>query len=250
MTKICTKCKIEKPKKSFYKDRRLKCGLSSRCKSCLRQWQIENLAHVREMSRKWYIENKKRKEESVKKWKSANPEKVKENQKGWVKDNKVRIRENVRVWYAQNGERIRGVKKKWVAANIDAERERYRKNRSTPKGRLSHCVGGSMRNSLKALKGGRHWETLVGFTLLDLMQHLEKQFLPGMSWDNHGTFWHIDHRIPISVFNYKVPEDFDFARCWSLENLRPLEASKNISKGAKISSPFQPSLLLREVENG
>lgn len=32
--KICTKCKIEKPAGEFYKDSRLKTGLTSACKQC------------------------------------------------------------------------------------------------------------------------------------------------------------------------------------------------------------------------
>src|SRR3546814_3330220 len=45
-------------------------------------------------------------------------------------------------------------------------------------------------------KNGRSWEILVGYTVADLMAHLERQFLPGMSWDNRGE-WHIDHIRPL-----------------------------------------------------
>ena len=29
-----------------------------------------------------------------------------------------------------------------------------------------------------------------------IRDHLEKQFRDGMTWENHGKVWHIDHRIP------------------------------------------------------
>jgi hypothetical protein len=74
-------------------------------------------------------------------------------------------------------------------------------------------------------------------------RHLEKQFLPGMSWENMGE-WHIDHKIPIAAFNFEKPEDIDFKRCWALKNLQPLWKSENCIKGAKIDKPFQPSLNL------
>ena len=64
-----------------------------------------------------------------------------------------------------------------------------------------------------------------------------------MTWDNYGK-WHIDHIVPISVFNYTKTEHEDFKRCWALGNLRPLWAFDNISKGAKLEKHFQPYLEL------
>ena len=75
-------------------------------------------------------------------------------------------------------------------------------------------------------------------------QKLEKKFKPGMTWENHGTVWHIDHKIPIAVFNFEKPDDIDFRLCWSLKNLQPLEASENMSKNDTIDAPFQPSLAM------
>jgi hypothetical protein len=65
-----------------------------------------------------------------------------------------------------------------------------------------------------------------------------------MSWDNYGSYWHIDHEIPVKAFNFKTPADIDFKRCWALKNLRPLSAFHNKSKGAKVDRPFQPSLAM------
>lgn len=44
-------------------------------------------------------------------------------------------------------------------------------------------------------KNGRKWNDLVGYSTDELLTHLEKQFKPGMSWDNYGE-WHVDHIIP------------------------------------------------------
>jgi 5-methylcytosine-specific restriction endonuclease McrA len=45
---------------------------------------------------------------------------------------------------------------------------------------------------------------------------------------------HEDHIIPLSAFQYNSPMDPAFRTAWSLNNLRPLEASENIKKGNKI----------------
>lgn len=76
------------------------------------------------------------------------------------------------------------------------------------------------------------WEKLVGYTVEDLMAHLEKQFVDGMSWRNMGM-WHVDHIVPKSLFEYTSPDDTEFKAAWSLTNLRPLWAEENLSKHAR-----------------
>ncbi|WP_242221636.1 HNH endonuclease signature motif containing protein [Shinella zoogloeoides] len=111
--------------------------------------------------------------------------------------------------------------------------------------RLDLAFSAAVRRSLGSSKGGRSWETLVGYSLEALKIHLEQRFQRGMSWENYGRGgWHIDHIIPRSAFNYQTPQDIDFKRCWALENLQPLWEFDNISKGAKLDGPFQPSLAL------
>lgn len=84
---------------------------------------------------------------------------------------------------------------------------------------------------------------MVGYSVDDLMRHLERQFQPSMTWENYGRGgWHIDHKIPKSVFNYETTGDIDFKRCWALDNLQPLWEPENLSKSDKLVSSFQPSL--------
>ena len=52
-----------------------------------------------------------------------------------------------------------------------------------------------------------------------------------MNWKNYGSYWHIDHIKPKTLFNYSSPEDKEFIKCWSLSNLQPLEKITNIKKG-------------------
>lgn len=54
-----------------------------------------------------------------------------------------------------------------------------------------------------------------------------------MNWDNYGSYWHIDHIKPISLFKYETAEDPEFKKCWALDNLQPLEKIANLKKGNK-----------------
>jgi hypothetical protein len=125
-------------------------------------------------------------------------------------------------------------------------KQRRKKRAIDHKYRLRMNVSCSIWQSLKrsgSNKSNTHWEKLVGYSLSDLKKHLEKLFIPGMSWDNYGD-WHIDHIIPVSKFNFSDPSHLDFKRCWSLKNLRPLWALDNLRKNNKIEKPFQPMLQL------
>ena len=97
---------------------------------------------------------------------------------------------------------------------------------------LNNTMRRNIRRALKGKKNGRHWETLVGYTLAELMQTLEKEFRGGMSWKNYGT-WHIDHIIPLVRFTYEFPDDPEFKKAWRLKNLQPLWADENLRKGQK-----------------
>ena len=82
------------------------------------------------------------------------------------------------------------------------------------------------------------WEYIeksLGYTSQDFCDHLEAQFDPNMRWENHGRgkdayHWQMDHIRPRSAFKYTCLEDPEFAECWSLDNIRPLEAIENIKR--------------------
>jgi len=174
----------------------------------------------------------------------ANKDKLKAYHKVYREANK----EKILAYYKANKEKINASRKLWYKAKsekINAYMRAYNKRRykSNPKFRLGANISLSMRLSLKGQKNGRHWEILVGFTLDELKKHLEKQFTYGMAWNNYGE-WHIDHKIPIVVFNFTKPEHTDFKKCWALKNLQPMWARENISKKDKLTKHFQPSLLI------
>lgn len=122
----------------------------------------------------------------------------------------------------------------------------YAKRRQKVGEVLCDAVRNSISRSLKGNKNGRHWETLVGYTLEELMIHLEKQFVDGMSWENYGLGegqWSIDHIMPRTFFKFETHTDEEFLRCWSLKNLQPLWHLDNIKKRDKILKPTQIPLI-------
>lgn len=108
---------------------------------------------------------------------------------------------------------------------------------------LNHKISSGMFQCLKRNKAGRKWESLVNYTLTDLIKRLKKTMPEGYTWQDYlSGKLHIDHIIPISVFNFTRPKHTDFKRCWALSNLRLLPARDNLIKNAELIRPFQPAL--------
>ena len=169
---------------------------------------------------------------------------------GYRKNNREKLRLFQQEWYLKNRERILLHKREYYQKTKDHKLRKnmnyYNSNKAkiierqrifnqgrikTPKEKVSGSFSSNIWRTIKDIKAGRKWETLVGYSLGDLMTHLEKQFDRNMNWDNYGPYWHIDHIKPIALFSYICPEDEEFKQCWSLNNLQPLEAIANIRKG-------------------
>lgn len=115
--------------------------------------------------------------------------------------------------------------REWRSRNRERVREYGRKQRQDPTFRAAKAISRAIGKALESGKAGRRWEVLVGYTLDDLRAHLERQFHAGMSWENYGSFWHIDHIVPKATFSAA-----EVAVCWGLPNLRPLPAGENVRK--------------------
>lgn len=222
--KRCTKCLIKKPYNEFQADKSShanKDGYTAWCKKC-RQ----------EATAKHSKLNYAKKRATLYEWRIQNPGKIRAISKKCRDKNKVVLAGKTALWKEANPQKVLVYYKNY-------NKKRYQKVQCN----LSMRISRSIHHSIGKNKAGKHWETLVGYTLDQLKMHIEKQFVDGMSWDNRSE-WHIDHKIPVSAFNFETPEDIDFKKCWELKNLRPMWAKDNIIKGKKLDSPFQPSLLI------
>ena len=124
----------------------------------------------------------------------------------------------------------------WNKKNTHKKKEYYEKYRKNPMAVLRSRMSTALRNSLKykGSKKKRPTFDLLDFTKQELREHLESHFTEenGYTWDNMED-WHIDHIRPVSSFNFTTTDCEDFKKCWALNNLQPLWAKDNLSKGDK-----------------
>lgn len=114
------------------------------------------------------------------------------------------------------------------------------KRKSDPAWRIAQA----MRSRLSGIMKGANMGGMRGFIGCDIGQlrrHLESGFTKRMSWDNYGTYWHVDHVLPVASFNHGNRKQIN--QCWHWSNLAPLEAGANLEKSDRITKP-QMQLLL------
>lgn len=170
----------------------------------------------------------------------------------WSKAYNKAHKEAQRAYYFAHKEEKKAYSINYYLDEINREKRRernkiYKKQRRKidPKFRLNCNISIAVSRFLKNGKNGKSWKKLVDYTLSDLKKHLEKQFIAGMTWDNYGKGgWVVDHKVPVSAFNFTKPGHRDFKRCWALKNLQPMWEKENLEKQDKLDKHFQPSLLL------
>jgi hypothetical protein len=146
------------------------------------------------------------------------------NYKEWAKDKGEYLKKKHTQWREENKEHVNKYKREY-------ERKRRAED---PKYRLTARTRTAVYTCLKEANVVKYRSTftLLGYSIEELMVHLEKQFTEGMTWENYGQ-WHVDHIRPIASFNFTSPEDEDFKACWSLDNLQPLWGPDNLFKGSR-----------------
>ena len=187
----------------------------------------------KEWNRKWEKDNYEYRKRQHIQWKINNPEKVIEGNKRYQENNIDRIRKMKRLWRLNNPKRVREMKRKGS----------MKRRKMDLKYNLNKNISRAIRYSLKGNKNGQHWEDLVDYTINDLIKRLKKTMPKGYTWNDYlNGKLHVDHKIPISAFNFIKLENPDFKKCWALKNLRLLPVRENLIKGNKLSKPFQPAL--------
>jgi hypothetical protein len=155
-------------------------------------------------------------------------------------ETKKRKSENHKKWSEQNKKHLKQYLKEYREKNIDNIRKTkrdYESNRkaSDPLYKLISNFRTAIYQVLKEnnVEKNRHYFDILQYTPEQLINHLEKQFTEGMTWENYGE-WHVDHKLPISSFNIQEMGDDEFMKCWSLKNLQPMWGKENIVKGNNI----------------
>ena len=197
------------------------------------QWRKDNPDKVRESERRYCKKHPEKMREKWNRWTKNNPEKIKAKNDKYREDNPEKIKIYSKRYYEKNKEKSRKYLLEW----------KKNRRKTDLKYNLNCKISNAIYYSLKRNKGSRHWETLVGYTLTDLVKHLKKTMPKNYTWQDFldGKL-QVDHIIPISAWDFNKSEQINFQRCWALKNLRLLPAMENLRKNNHLEKPFQLAL--------
>ena len=71
---------------------------------------------------------------------------------------------------------------------------------------------------------------------VEFLAAVKATFAPGMTLDNHGVVWELDHKIPREAYDFDDPEDVK--RCWSAPNVHALTPEANKEKSWKLVDQY------------
>jgi len=197
MEKICKECNLEKGIELFVKNRNL-------CKECMKDYK-----------KSYHLKNKDNISSLKKEYYNSNKEDILDKRKENYSNNKDKKLEYQKEYASLNKEKISVYKME------------YQRNRrkTDPVYKLKYVVGRMIRNSLKCkgLSKSKNSIEILGCSIEFFKAYIEERFIDDMSWDNYGTYWDIDHKIPLST---AVTEE-QVLELNHYTNLQPLDSHIN-----------------------
>lgn len=237
--KECSKCKESKDSSEYHSDKSKKDGKSSSCKSCKNKQNKDRTQTEEYKSYKKDYDAKYRKtEEGVSKEK-RNQERRNELYKTDEDYRQKQLSRGLKHRSKEGAKEKQKIRQQNIPNEIRAKHNREYRQRNKDK------FNRYTRSYIKKNKHVFAWRQMLadthrrmgttkenytveelGYSALDLKNHLQSLFVDGMSWYNHGE-WHIDHKKPVSKFSKETKPSI----VNSLSNLQPLWAFDNLSKG-------------------
>lgn len=226
-SKTCTKCGECKRAtlEFFHAYKRSPDGVRSVCKSCRAVENVVRNAEFTAKKRAHYAENQQRLSGNVRQYYLSNIEAQQASARARHHKNRDARLQQMREYREANksellaAQRIRGREAFSARYGIDLQFT------------LKHRLRSLLRVSLTRGRKSRRMVEILGYSVEELKQHIERQFTHGMGWAEFmaGQI-HIDHIVPVASFNITSDSCEEFSACWSLANLRPMWGSENCAK--------------------
>jgi hypothetical protein len=86
----------------------------------------------------------------------------------------------------------------------------------------------------------------LGNDLAGLREWIESNFLEGMTWENYGEYWVVDHIVPMRLFN--LFDEDELKLCYHYKNLMPLLKRDNQNKEGNLFFCYELLFWLKEKD--
>lgn len=164
--------------------------------------------------------------EYQKAYRAKNREKVNAKRRAYLGRNKDKQQKWSLVARSKHGDKMNAATRQWSKENTGHARQRYATDEQY---RLSNILSARFRAALRGNRKSGRAIKLLGCSIEEFRRHIEAQWQPGMTWENHRRYgWHLDHIRPLNSFDLSDPEQQAMACHYT--NMQPLWWRENISK--------------------
>jgi len=244
----CKTCKKEKDTKYYNKNKE---KISEQTKiyrlnnpEKLKQKRIKEKEKRAQWYKAWYDKHKNNldfleyKRNNAKNYYAKNKTEINKKAKIKRKNNPDLYKEQAKIKYYKNKEKNRIKSKEYRDKNkkilMQKTYERKKKRLKTDiifklKERLRYRTYSILKS--KNFNKNSTYSKYIGCSPIELKQYLESKFDQNMTWDNYGSYWVIDHIIPLAL----AATVEDVYKLCHYTNLQPLEKIANIVKSDNIS---------------
>jgi len=195
--KPCEKCKINKPIDKYRKYHENSYSIT--CKKCLNELDKLRKKNLRQKKMETFL---------------AKCEKCQEEK---ALNNFVKLKKfyKKKICYSCYPEFLREQKTEWC--------------RNESKANINYRIKKSLAARLRTvLVKNDSTMNYIGCNIQYLREWFEYNFTHEMNWDNYGSYWSIDHIIPVNKFDLTI--DDEKLKCWNWSNLMPVTVKFNSTK--------------------
>lgn len=208
--KQCCKCKQYKRLECFGKLASTKDGLRYDCSDCRKEYRDKNKEHIKQKNQEYFAKNKEELLLKNKAYREANKDTIFLQRQQYRQKNQEHIKQKQQEYKPRRALLVR-------------------LKRQTDVGfRLEQNMRTRMHYALRSLTMSKTLMIQMHCNISILTKWLEFQFDKNMTWDNMGTYWEVDHILPIAAFDLTQPYDREV--CFNWTNLQPLEKTENKNK--------------------
>lgn len=230
-----------------------------RIREVSKEYSRRNVDRIKEYQRQWRDENKEYKHSKDLEYKQENREKLKEQSREYYRNNKEEISLKEKLRYQENREERLKYANEYRNKNkdeINKKGREYRKQyhvmarrrdrdaylrKHCPKTITMNKCRELLHRTLKVINEDKKDSTytILGYNSAELREHVERYMIDGMTWENFGEYWCLDHRYPVSRLVKMGITDCSIIN--SLYNLRPMLTIHNLSKWTKTEAEYYDS---------
>lgn len=196
-----------------------------------RKFRAENVEHLIQWSKERYARKRIELLQRQKDYRIANRDRIRQRDREYYAKRRAIKLEQFRIRRMKNPEKFREIDRNRKTHRAITKKQRYHSD-------IQYRIKCLLRTRLFAAiktQGARKCGSisqLIGCSIPDLLIYLESKFEPGMTWGNYGPVWHVDHIMPLAIFD--LTNESHQIRAFHFSNLQPLFALENCSKNSNV----------------